>query len=41
MKHIIEFKESLRVLLIGGLFIVLSARLELSSLENVGPESAA
>lgn len=41
VKHIIEFKESLRVLLIGGLFIVLSARLESSSLEAVGPESAA
>src|SRR5690606_24946672 len=30
IKHIIEFKENLRVLLIAVLFILLSARLELS-----------
>jgi NhaP-type Na+/H+ or K+/H+ antiporter len=33
--HIIEFKETLRVLLISGLFIVLSARIELSSFTDL------
>ncbi|HEX21587.1 MAG TPA: sodium:proton exchanger, partial [Actinobacteria bacterium] len=32
IKHIIEFKENLRVLLISGLFIILAARLKLSDL---------
>lgn len=32
IKHIIEFKENLRVLLISGLFIILAARLRLSDL---------
>lgn len=32
VRHIVEFKENLRVLLISGLFIVLAARLEVSSL---------
>lgn len=32
VKHIVEFKENLRVLLISTLFILLSARLELSDL---------
>ncbi len=32
IEHIVEFKENLRVLLIAGLFIVLAARLELSTL---------
>ena len=40
IKRIVEFKESLRVLLIGGLFIVLAARLDASSLESVGPATA-
>ncbi len=35
VKHIIEFKENLRVLLISILFILLSARLELSSLGQI------
>lgn len=33
--HILEFKENLRVLLIGALFIVLSARLEISQLQQL------
>lgn len=33
--HILEFKENLRVLLIGALFIVLSARLEVSQLQQL------
>jgi hypothetical protein len=33
VQRIVEFKENLQVLLIGALFIVLSARLELSALE--------
>lgn len=33
VKHIIEFKENLRVLLIAALFILLAARLELSDLK--------
>ncbi|MBD3166731.1 hypothetical protein GF324_09045, partial [bacterium] len=36
VKHIIEFKENLRVLLIATLFILLSARLELESLTGLG-----
>lgn len=32
VEHIVEFKENLRVLLIGALFIVLSARLDVSDL---------
>ena len=35
VKHILEFKENLRVLLISCLFIILAARLELSALEGV------
>ena len=38
VRKIIEFKEDLRVLLISTLFIVLSARLELSALDFIGPE---
>jgi hypothetical protein len=34
VKHIIEFKENLRVLLISALFILLSARLEVSHLAH-------
>ena len=36
VKHIIEFKENLRVLLLSSLFIVLAARVELSGLAAVG-----
>lgn len=36
VKHIIEFKENLRVLLISSLFILLAARLQLSDLRGIG-----
>lgn len=36
VKHIIEFKENLQVLLIGGLFILLSSRLDIQSVLDVG-----
>lgn len=36
IKHIITFKENLSVLLIAGLFIILSARLDLSVLQHIG-----
>ena len=36
VKHIVEFKENLQVLLIGGLFILLSSRLDLQSLLAMG-----
>lgn len=36
VKHIIEFKENLRVLLIGTLFILLAGRLELSDVSGLG-----
>ena len=36
VKRIIEFKENLQVLLVGSLFILLSARLEMSALQYVG-----
>lgn len=39
IKHIIEFKENLRVLLLAVLFIVLSARLELSDFQGLGLKS--
>ena len=35
IRHIAEFKENLRVLLISGLFIILIARLRLSDLEQI------
>ena len=35
VKHIIEFKENLRVLLIAALFILLAARLELADLRHL------
>ncbi len=35
IKHIVEFKENLQVLLIGSLFIVLASRLELSEISPV------
>ncbi len=37
VKHIIDFKENLRVLLIAALFILLAARLSISDFENIGP----
>lgn len=40
IKHIIEFKENLRVLLIAILFILLSARLELTDLRYVDAGAA-
>lgn len=36
VRHIIEFKENLQVLLIASLFIILSARLELSAFRYIG-----
>ncbi|RIK64830.1 MAG: hypothetical protein DCC65_13315 [Planctomycetota bacterium] len=39
IRHIVEFKENLRVLLIAALFIILSARLTLDDLRSVGPQS--
>ncbi len=39
IKHIIEFKENLQILLISGLFIVLGARVEPETLFQVGWES--
>ena len=38
VKHIIEFKENLRVLLISTLFIILAARLDFKDFEKVGAE---
>jgi NhaP-type Na+/H+ or K+/H+ antiporter len=37
VRHIIEFKENLRVLLISALFIILAARLQLTELTFLGP----
>ena len=37
VRHIIEFKETLRVLLISGLFIVLAAELDVDALRQAGP----
>jgi hypothetical protein len=36
VKHVVEFKENLRVLLISCLFIVLAARIELSQITQLG-----
>ncbi|MCB0351864.1 MAG: sodium:proton antiporter [Bdellovibrionales bacterium] len=36
VRHIVEFKENLQVLLIGILFILLSARMELQNFKEVG-----
>jgi NhaP-type Na+/H+ or K+/H+ antiporter len=36
VKHILEFKENLRVLLISSLFILLAARLQLEDLQQIG-----
>jgi NhaP-type Na+/H+ or K+/H+ antiporter len=41
VKHILEFKENLRVLLISSLFILLAARLKLSALTAIGAGEAA
>ena len=40
VRHIIEFKENLRVILISALFIMLTARLQLSELAQVSAGSA-
>ena len=37
IRHIVEFKENLRVLLISSLFIVLGARLQVDDLKLIGP----
>ncbi len=37
VKHIVEFKENLRVLLISSLFVLLAARLTVEDLEQIGP----
>lgn len=39
VRHILEFKENLQVLLIAGLFIVLAARVELETLAQTGWKS--
>ncbi len=36
VRHIVEFKENLRVLLLGSLFILLAARVQVESLQLVG-----
>jgi NhaP-type Na+/H+ or K+/H+ antiporter len=41
VKHIIEFKERLRVLLISGLFVLLAARLKPDDLSDIGWGSVA
>ncbi len=41
VEHIIEFKEDLRVLLIGMLFILLGAHLKLEAIMRVGPPTVA
>ncbi len=41
VKHIIEFKENLRVLLISSLFILLTARLQLEDFNNITAGSLA
>jgi NhaP-type Na+/H+ or K+/H+ antiporter len=41
VRHIIEFKENLRVILISALFILLAARLQISDLAKVGIGSIA
>ena len=35
IKHIIEFKENLRVIIISSIFILLAARLEISDFQNI------
>lgn len=41
IKHIVEFKENLRVLLISSLFILLAARLQISDLQYINLQSFA
>jgi len=41
IRHIMEFKENLRVLLISSLFILLAARLQMADLASVGVSSLA
>jgi len=41
VRHIVEFKENLRVLLISGLFILLAARVQISTLDGIGFASMA
>lgn len=41
IKHIVEFKENLRVLLISSLFILLAARLQISDLQYINLQSIA
>ncbi|MGA1238083.1 MAG: cation:proton antiporter [Limisphaerales bacterium] len=38
LNHVLEFKETLRVLLISSLFILLAARLDFASLKLAGPQ---
>jgi len=40
IRHIVEFKENLRVLLIAGLFILLAARLDLDTIARLSPFSS-
>jgi NhaP-type Na+/H+ or K+/H+ antiporter len=39
--HIVEFKENLRVLIIGGIFVILAARLTIDDITDFGIERAA
>ncbi|RMF72818.1 MAG: hypothetical protein D6744_16390 [Planctomycetota bacterium] len=41
VRHIVEFKENLRVLLISALFILLSARLKIADVTAIGASGAA
>lgn len=41
VKHIVEFKENLRVVLVSVLFIILAARIELAELEDIAWAAAA
>jgi NhaP-type Na+/H+ or K+/H+ antiporter len=41
VRHIVEFKENLRVLIIGGLFVILAARLTTDDITDVGLERIA
>jgi len=41
VRHIVEFKENLRVLLISSLFIILAARLDMADLRAVGVQEMA
>lgn len=41
IRHVVEFKENLSILLVSGLFIILAARLDVSDLQIIGPRSLA